>query len=142
MPQQLPDRKHQPLRRRIHRHISRLLDDVEALKMHPHWVGGIRDSSMRESVCREQVAELIVPSRLRDSEDRDECDSNGQNYDPHGKYRKLPPPCQPAECAQQRLKCDDRAVFCLDECERQIKRAAPIIKTASIIAISAGASRT
>ena len=52
MPQQLPHRKHQSLRRWVHRHIRGMLNDVEALEVNPHRMCGIRDLSVRERVRR------------------------------------------------------------------------------------------
>src|SRR5437879_1847796 len=60
--------------------------------MYPHGVSGIGYPARRESVSCEQIAELIVPARLRNSNDRDEggakCEAEHGNQQ-NGHPRRL-----------------------------------------------------
>ena len=72
MSQTLAESQNQALRRRIHRHVSRLLDDVKALEMHRHRMGGVRQPAVCEGVGGEKIAELVMPARFRNAKKRDQ----------------------------------------------------------------------
>ena len=83
MPQQLPCRQNQSLRRRIHRYVCWAFDDVEAFEVNPHGMSGVRDFPVSERIRREQIAELVVPPRVRNAKDRDERSPNYNYSRPH-----------------------------------------------------------
>src|SRR2546426_6513882 len=58
--------------------------------MHPHGVSGIGDAARRESVSCEQIAELIVPARLRNSNDRDKGSAKCEAEHGNQQNRKSP----------------------------------------------------
>ena len=62
--------QHEALRRRVHRHVRRLLNDVESFKVNPHGVGGVGEATVRESIGGEQIAEFVVPARLGNADHR------------------------------------------------------------------------
>src|SRR5271157_5416632 len=62
-------------------------------------MGGVSDSSVRESIRREQIAELIVPSRLWNPQYGDERASNRKHAGAHGEHGEPSPPRQLAEYA-------------------------------------------
>src|SRR4029077_610225 len=105
MPEQLPRRQYQPLRRGIHRHVRGMLDDVEALEVNPHRVSGVCDSPVSIRVRGKQVAVLVVPVRVHNSEYWDEHDTDDHYPGSHGKYSKSSTPSQVAEGAFEGLKC-------------------------------------
>src|SRR5205814_1879511 len=61
--------------------------------MHPHGVSGIGYPARHESVSCEQIAELIVPARLRNSNDRDEGGAKCEAEHGSQHNRKSPAPC-------------------------------------------------
>jgi len=54
----------------VHRHVRRLLEDVEGLEVGPERMGRIRQPAEGEGLGREEVSELVVDVRLRDAEER------------------------------------------------------------------------
>src|ERR1700722_6100509 len=92
MTEQLSGREHQSLRRRIHGHVRGLFNDVEAFEVNPHRVGGIGDSSVSERVRSQEVAELIVPARLRNPEDGYQGDAQYYYAGSHRQHCKSAPP--------------------------------------------------
>ena len=83
MSQTLAQRQDQALRRRIHGHVSRLLDDMKALEMHPHRMGRIREPAVREGVSGQKIAELVMPARFRDAKKRNHRGARNKNEQPH-----------------------------------------------------------
>src|ERR1035438_118069 len=70
--------------------------------MHPHGVSGIRKSSVSEGVGSEQVAELVVGVWLRNTEDGDECDADGDYADANRQSSKALATSQAGERALDR----------------------------------------
>ena len=88
MSQPLAGSQNQPLRRRIHRHVGRLLNDVEALEVRPHRMRRVGHASVREGVGREQITELIIPARRGNSKDGDQGNAKSRHQQPdrdHGR---------------------------------------------------------
>ena len=82
MPQPLAGSQNQPLCRSVHRHIGRLLNDMEALEVLPHGMRRVGHASVREGVGREQIAEFIIPARHGNSKDRDQGKAKGDHQQP------------------------------------------------------------
>ena len=91
--------KDEALRGRIHGHVGRLLNDVETLKVNPHGMRGVRKPAVSESVSGEQVAELVVESRLWNTEDGDEGRSQRNQAQTHEQHRKIATASEATECA-------------------------------------------
>ena len=89
MSQQLPGGQHESLCRRVHRLVRGMFDDVEALKVNPHGVGRIRKPPVGEGVRRQQVAELVVPSRLWNSKNWHERGAQQKYPCPHHEYGEV-----------------------------------------------------
>ncbi len=62
MPQPFAQRQHQPLRRRVHRHVGRLLDDMETLEVHRHGMWRIGHPAVCEGVGCQQITEFVMPA--------------------------------------------------------------------------------
>src|SRR5438067_12412574 len=57
----------QSLGGRIHRHIGWQLVDVEALEVLPHRMRGVGETAVREGIPGQEIAELVVLLRARES---------------------------------------------------------------------------
>jgi hypothetical protein len=82
-----------------------MFDDVETLEVNPHGMSGVRDSPVGECIRRKQIAELIVPARMRNAKHRDKRSPNHNYPGPHHKYGKPSPLSQATEGAPEGLKC-------------------------------------
>ena len=60
----------QSLRGEIHRHITRLLQDVKALEVYPHWVCGIGEPAHGEGLARQEMTEFVMNERMGDGQER------------------------------------------------------------------------
>ncbi len=97
MAEPLADGQNKSLRGRVHRHVGRLLNDVETLEVHPHGMGRIGHASVSEGVGREQITEFIIPARRGNSKDGDQGNANGNHQQPdHDNGQRLSP-CQPSK---------------------------------------------
>src|SRR5208283_2840444 len=101
--------ENQALCGRIHRHVGGLLDDVEAFEVDPHGVRGIGEPAVSEGVGCEQIAELIVPARLWDTENRNEA---GSEYDYAKADQKHGEPLSPGQTGEATLQSieEDRLI--------------------------------
>src|SRR5271166_3403052 len=88
MTQHLTQGQHQALRRRIHRRIRGMLNDVEALEKYPHRMRGIREAAVSERIGSEEIAEFIVPARGGDTKYWDQCSAQSQHRSPNKKWRQ------------------------------------------------------
>ena len=75
----------QSLKRRIHRRIGRMKENVKGFQMRPHGMSGIGEASVGKGIAGQQEAELIVDDGMR-------------NWQP-GQQRK--PDCERGETANQ-----------------------------------------
>ena len=82
MSQTLAQRQNQALRRGIHGHVGRLLNDVKAFEVHAHGMGRIRQPAVRESVSGKKIAEFVMPGGLGNAENRNQSGSRSKNQQP------------------------------------------------------------
>src|SRR5882762_745041 len=72
MTQQLSDRQHGPLCRRVHRRICWMLNDVKGVEENPQRMRRIYEPPVGKRIAREQVTKLIVYFRLRHRHPREQ----------------------------------------------------------------------
>ena len=88
MSYELPRCQQQALRRWVHRHIRRLLNDVEGFEMDPHGMSRIGQASMCKSICRQQITEFIMSIGLRNAELRKQPYAEAKNQQADAYDRK------------------------------------------------------
>ena len=94
-------RQRQPLRWLVHRHISRLLQNMDALEVLPHRVRGISNAARSECVGGQKIAEFVGDQRLADRQKRRKSSAAAQRQDAYRHYGESPPPrhlAQPLLC--------------------------------------------
>src|ERR1035437_2877388 len=89
----LSRRQQQPLSRWIHRFVVRQLQNVEALEVLPHWMGGIREAPGSEGIRRQQVGELDVHTRFGNRQTRQLGDTHQQYQQPAQRRGEGPSLC-------------------------------------------------
>ena len=88
----------------VHRHVGGFLIDVDALKVNPHRVSWICEASVREGIRCQQVAEIVMKSRLRNRHVGQQGSADRQCQNAHHKDGKGAPSCQAAQVMFRGLK--------------------------------------
>ena len=141
MAEHLPRGEHQSLAGWVHRHIGWLLNDVETFEVDPHRVYGIRETAVRESVGREQIAELVVPGRLRHAPQRNQRDADGERVSPTATTARVFRRAR----RENQLRADKNGVFRFGDLfrrEKNVSATAARTSSDSIISSNHGASAT
>ena len=107
MPEPFAGRQHQSLRRRVHRHVGRLLDDVEALEVHPHGMWRIGHAPVREGVGGKQITEFIIPARGGNAKHGNQGDAKGNHQQPDHNDGQHLAPRQPPKAVFHILKAGE-----------------------------------
>jgi hypothetical protein len=89
MTEELAGREDQAFSRRIHGGICGSLDDVEALEVGPHRVGGIGKFAVSEGIGRQQIAELVVEVGLGNAENGDEGSADDDHAETDDEDREV-----------------------------------------------------
>ena len=95
MEDHLADGEEHSLRRKIHRRIRGLLNNVEGFKMDPHGMSGIGEAAVRESVRHQKIAEFIVHAGRRNRQNRQQCRTQSQGRHADDQNRDAPPLSKP-----------------------------------------------
>ncbi len=88
----------------VHRHVGGFLIDVDTLKVNPHRVSWIRQAAVRESIRCQQIAKIIMKSRLRNRHVGQQGRAYRQCQDAHHEDGQGAPPCQAAQVLFRGLK--------------------------------------
>jgi hypothetical protein len=65
-----------------------MLNSVKALEVQPHWVRGIGQTPLSESIAGQQVAEFVVNGRLGNSQDWNQSRPENQHEQSHNRDRE------------------------------------------------------
>ena len=75
----LSRRQYHALRRVMHGSVRRMLEDVHAFEVHPHWMGRIRKPAGSERIRRQKIAVLVGDDGLADRQHRQKERARGQS---------------------------------------------------------------
>ncbi len=95
--QTLAHSQNQTLRRRIHRHVSRTLDDVKTFEVRRHGMRRVRELAMGEGIGGQKITKLVVPPRLRNAKKGKKRRSRDQNEEAHRHYAEHSSTGQPGK---------------------------------------------